>query len=1422
MDHLQVDPTFMDQGTVRRSKARICWLVAILFLASPLWAQLDNVMVYGTVKDMSTAKKLDGVTITVFKNGAKLMDAMSNASGKYEVNLDYGAEYKVQCSKQGYVGKNISIDTRNIAEEDRLGGHGMNIDFTMMVEIEGVDYSVLKEPFGKAQYLASSGSFEWDMEYTSRMRDAQARLLKEYDEKKKREGNAEAEFAKQMADGDAAMTAKDFKKAVASFTSALQLKPNEPVATAKLSDARMQLDSQEGDKKREEQYAALIKEADALFTKKTYAEAKAKYDAASDIKEGEAYPKQRIREIDVLLAELAKKEEEERKAKELEAKYQAAISAADASFKTEKWDDAAAKYTEASGLRPTEQYPKDQLAIVAAKKAEAAAKIEQDRLAKELLAKYTAAIVSADAAFKAEKWDDATSKYTEASGLKPEEKYPKDQLAAVAKKKEEAANKAEADRLAKELQEKYQAAITAADAAFKSASYDAATAKYNEALVFKPGEKYPKDQLAVILNKLDEQARKAEEERRAKELDEQYKAVVAQADAAFAGERWDDAVAKYTEASGLKSAEKYPKDQLAAIAKKKDELARKADDERKQKELDERYQAAIAAADPAFGKEDWEVARAKYTEAAAIKSSEKYPKDQLAAIAQRIADVEIRRKQEELDARYQALIATADAAFDKEDHAAAKTKYQEALILKPLERYPKDRIAEADAKAAEKARLAEEERKRQELEARYMALIDKADKAYDKEEWSAALNDYKDALKLKLQESHPKTRITAIEQRMDAAAQSKAEEERLLRERQDRDKRYSDLVTAADKAFGAKDYAKAEQGYKDALGVKADEAHPKNRLAEIAALLEEQARKADADRSAAEREAAERGRQAEADRAKAEQEAQERARIAEADRLASAAAAAEKARRDEEERMRNASAAELEARYKEFIAEGDFALNGKDYDKARDRYTSALGVKPAEQYPKDKLAAIEAALNKERSDREASDRSAAEQKAAEEERLRLAQEAAEAARSAELSNRQRDEEDQLRREREEVEARRLAEERERMEREGAKDMEERYRNTLASADEALTAKQYDQARGMYAQASDMKPTEPYPLSKIDQIDKLLAELERQREEAELAAQRARQPKEEAPRQSTTIDMRKEQEAEQFMRAAREREEAEKYERIKKLKSEVERQEEENAATAAERRNEGVVVKERYQQGDTRLFEGDQSRRLMNADELAAYRESLERADAERAGRAAQSREQSYEEKIALQKQASDRDRTWEQRQGQRTQDMAERTEAVQNAEARRMEAGRQQADQNRDELGAVAQRTRTMEERGRVLAEEQRRAVEEEKRAQQIRETRYSQVNEQTRMQNKQRVDALPPDQPRVFADHNRSKLAQDYPPGVTEESYTEGNKVIIRRVVVNGNRADEFSKVIAKWGTFYFKNGQSITEAIWARETEG
>jgi len=54
-------------------------------------------------------------------------------------------------------------------------------------------------------------------------------------------------------------------------------------------------------------------------------------------------------------------------------------------------------------------------------------------LKKELDANYKAAIAKGDAAFKSDKFDDAKAGYNEALGLKPKEKYPTDQLAAIDK-----------------------------------------------------------------------------------------------------------------------------------------------------------------------------------------------------------------------------------------------------------------------------------------------------------------------------------------------------------------------------------------------------------------------------------------------------------------------------------------------------------------------------------------------------------------------------------------------------------------------------------------------------------------------------------------------------------------------------------------------------------------------------------------------------------------------------------------------------------------------------------------------------------------------------------------------------------------------------------------------------------------------------
>lgn len=1389
------------QYTWKRGVASMACL--LLFVAA--WSQVDVVMVFGTVKDLTTAKKIDGVVISVFKNGAKLVEVPTNASGKYEVNLDYGSEYKVMCSKKGFVSKNIVIDTRNIPEEERQGGHGMNIDFTMLSEIPGVDFSILQEAFGKAKYVGATGNFEWDMEYTNRMRDAQARLLKEYDERKKREANAEAEFAKLMTQGSTAMGASDFKKAVESFTEALTLKVGDAVATAKLSDARMRLEASEGAKKLDEEYAALIKEADGLFGKKSYEPAKAKYEAALDIKENEAHPKQRVKEIDTILADLAKKAEEEKKAKELQQKYDAAIAAADAAFKAENWDQATTKYTEAGGLKPEERYPKDQIAAIAKKKEELAKKAEDEKKARELQQKYDAAIAAGDAAFKANSWDIATTKYTEAGTLKPEEKYPKDQLAAIAAKKEEEKRKADEERLAKENQQKYQAAIAAADIAFNGARYDDAETKYNEAIGFKPEEKYPKDQLAAIAKKREELAAKAEEERKAKDLDAQYQAALAAAMQSFTGERYDEAIAKYTEASSLKPKEQYPKDQIALINKKKEELAKKAEEERKAKELQDKYDAAVVAADAALNAEDWTAATAKYTEASTLKPGERYPKDQLAVVAQRKAAAEERKRQEEVKARYDAIIAVADGAFDKEDFATAKTKYTEASSLLPAERYPKDRIAESEARMAEKAKREEEERLARERDAKYQELISRADKAYGSEKLSAALVDYKDAAALKPDEAHPRERIIDIESKMDAAAKARAEEERLAREKAEQDKRYGELIAAADRDFTAKKYEQARTSYTEALAVKPEEQKPKDRLTEIERILAELAEKDAAARDAAAKAAADR----------AAKEA--------ADKLAAELAAAEKARLEEEARRKKSEEEALMQQYREAIAAGDLAFTQESFDQARERFTEALGLRPQEKYPKDRLAAIDAEVAKRELNRSEAERLAEQRRKEEEERRRKEAEDAERARLAADAERARLEAERKAQEDADAEARRLAEERDRLARGEAKALDERYRSALVSADEAMASKDYPRARGLYAEASDLKPQETYPLAKIDQIDRLLAELERQRQEAELAARKAAEDdSQRRTRPSTSIDRSNEQQAEEFMRKAREREEFEKWQRIKKQREDVMAEEASNATDASARRNGAVNEKERIVDGQAGLYRGDETRRELSAAEVQALKDRVAESELQRRDRSGQVSAQQYDLKVATQERVLSREQDLSTRQVQAASTVVEQSNAIRTAESQRASASAQRSSSQRSQVEQVIEQEADRRRKGAAQSEERLRAIDDAKRATIAREAGYVQGNDVARARNKAALDATPVDQPRDFADYNRNKLAQEYPPGVTEESYTEGNKVIIRRVVVNGNRGDEYSKVIAKWGIFYFKNGQSITEAIWTRETEG
>ncbi|HRD38924.1 MAG TPA: carboxypeptidase-like regulatory domain-containing protein [Bacteroidia bacterium] len=688
-----------------------------------------------------------------------------------------------------------------------------------------------------------------EQEALNKKKEEDAKKAAEEAAKAKAEAELNAKYAAAIKKGDDAFNAKNWAAAKLGYNEAIGYKPGEQYPKDKLAAIDKAIADEAANKSKAEldaKYAAAIKKGDDAFAQKDWTNAKGGYNEALTIKANEQYPKDKLAAIDKAIADEAAakaKAEGDAKAKaELEAKYAAAIKKGDEGFAKKDWANAKSAYNEALGYKSAEKYPKDQIAAIdkaladetAAKaKAEAdKAKAEADAKAKaELEAKYAAAIKKGDEAFAAKNWPTARTGYNEALGFKPNEAYPKSQLAAI--DKAIADEKANMDAAAKakaeaELNAKYEEAIKQGDAGFTNKEWANAKAAYNKALGFKPNEKYPKDQIVAIDKTLaDEAAAKAKADADAKskaEKEAKYAAAIKKGDDGFNAKNWMNAKAGYNEALAIKPDEQYPKDRLAAIDKAiADENANKS-----KAELDAKYTAAVKKGDAAFAKKDWTNAKAGYNEALSVKSEEQYPKDKLAEIEKAIAD-ELANKSKaegdakakaEKDAKYAAAIKKGDDAFTKKEWVTAKEGYIEASGLKPEEQYPKVRLAAIEAQIAKEG----EAKALAELKAKYDAIVKKADGLFAKKSWVEAKAAYYEALQYLPDEKYPKMQIGAINRAMSGANDPN-------------EQKYKDAIAKADNNFTSKQYKEAKTHYEEALTYKGGDTYAKGRLLEIEKLL---------------------------------------------------------------------------------------------------------------------------------------------------------------------------------------------------------------------------------------------------------------------------------------------------------------------------------------------------------------------------------------------------------------------------------------------------------------------------------------------------------------------------------------------------------------------------------------------------------
>jgi len=743
--------------------------------------------------------------------------------------------------------------------------------------------------------------------------------LNEIDAIYKARQDKEDQYKNAVAAGDRLFAEKDYNNALDSFRQAEALKPAEKYPKDKMAEINRILQEQ---KQLDNTYQSAVAAADKSLAAAKYTEALTGYRKALDLKPAEEYPAGKIKEIDSILAGIKLKDEN----------YVSVISRADQLLADSKYTEAIGAYNEALQIKPAEKYPRDKIA-------EAESALARNKALED---NYQSALTSAEKSFSDKKYPDALAGFQKASTIKPSEQYPLDKITEI---------KAILDDLAAK-QVAYEEAVTRGDKLFAAKDYEEAIASYRQALVQKPEESYPANKIAeinTILNGI-------------KATDDAYAVAIADADSKLAQKQYGQALAGYNSALGIKPGETYPAEKITEINSILAGI----------QAVNDAYEKAITEADRYFGSEKYAESIAGYNNALTIKPGEKYPADKITEAGKKIADLKARQES------YEKAVAEGDRQLASKAYTGALAAYNEAISILPAEKYPTQKIAEINTildgiKA---------------IEDKYNTAIANADAFYNQKKYREALEPYESAATIKPAETYPKQQIDKINQ--------------LLAEQKKRDDDYTTLLVGADKAFAEKQYHQALSGYRGALEIKPEEQYPKDKIDAINGLLAEiQARDEAYNKALAEGDAHYTSNDYQAaltsyrnaltiksgetypaqkiDDIEArlkETDNQYNKNIAEGDarlaareypqalnayQQASEIKPEEKYPREKIDEINKALALEkeqLETMYAGFITEGDRLLAGKEYPEARSAYNKASGLKPAEQYPKDKLAEI--------------------------------------------------------------------------------------------------------------------------------------------------------------------------------------------------------------------------------------------------------------------------------------------------------------------------------------------------------------------------------------------------------------------------------------------------------------------------------
>ena len=649
----------------------------------------------------------------------------------------------------------------------------------------------------KSTYQEALGVKPGEKHPTDRIAEIDAKFAEQADAAAK-----EQQYNDLIAKADGEFDGGNLEQAKSTYQEALGVKPGEKHPTDRIAEIDAKLAEQVAGDAKEKEYQDLIAQGDQAKDNKSWEEAKDFYKRAHEIKPEETLTQTKVNEVNELM--------DKEKVEEINAQYQKVLDVADKLLSEGNYDKARELYNRAKTMNPTDTYPDQKL-----KELEDKIAAESENAAKDK--QYNEAIAKADNEFESEKWDQALVSYQTALSIKPTEQYPKDQIETIKAKQAEIASAANEEI---EKRNQYDALIAAGNASFNSSNWEEAKNKYTEALTLFSNESYPKDQISKINQKLAELAAANQAANAEKELRDKYNAAIAKADAARDGastsNQYEAAKDLYKAANTILPTESYPQEQVDWINKKLEDLAND--------EVNKQYQKLIDVADQKFADKDYETAKKLFTRATGMRPDDSYPPKKIKEIDAILANLAAQQANEAevaaLLKKYNDAIAKADAKKDAKSYDEAKDLYKKASQIKPDETYPQEMIDWINAEM--KKELADE------LEKQYRKIIAVADQQLEAKKYDKAIQLYERAGGMKPDDEYPPNQIAKIKSLIASEADKQKENDS-----------YSKFITEGNNAFNAEQYRKALSAFKKALGVKPTAPYPQQKIDEINGLLAE-------------------------------------------------------------------------------------------------------------------------------------------------------------------------------------------------------------------------------------------------------------------------------------------------------------------------------------------------------------------------------------------------------------------------------------------------------------------------------------------------------------------------------------------------------------------------------------------------------